>query len=244
MEGYNIFKVREAVRAEIKADSIESEFNHRLKKVSAQNIKVDMDGLLQQVEDDLTRMSNVAVKDYTVVWDQVNKRFMVDSPRGKGEVCMSLIHNIFEEEIQFEVIMPSAFFVQPLLTSYIEDKNALHEPFALDNKVTLGKRCVAGKNPTAATITIKNEDVSSKEILNHLAKNKVVHSIGLDYDGIVFFNLDHTFMFTAITYEADLKYKSNGALDPQDDFVAEFTPILPELSKVINLLVKDVDGVS
>ena len=243
VEGYNIFKVRQAVRQEPKAEAIENEFNFRLNKVSAQDVQVNMDELLQEVDADLTRMSNITIKDYLVVWDQVGKRFLVDGDRGKAEVCIQHLHNIFEEECQFKVLMTDPFLVQPLLTTYISDKYALPEPFVLDSSVKLGKKCPCGKKSPSANITIKNEDISSQEVLNHLAKNKVVHSLGLDYDGVIYFELDHSFMINAISYEAELKYKDDVALDAQDSFIAELTPIMPELSKIIDKLQEELERV-
>lgn len=241
IEGYTIFNVRQSKRAAVKAEALESEFNFRVKKLAAQDIALDVDILLEEVNVDLTRMSNITTKDYLTVYDHVGKRFIIDAPRGKAEDVMCAMHNIFDESCQFEVLQTNPYLVQPLLTSYITNQDNVPEPLALEDSVKMGVRCLAGKAPVSANITIKNEDISSREVINHITKGKVVHTLGMDWDGIIFFNIDHTFMLSGVAYEGDLKYKEDMSLDIQDNFLAEYQQILPEVSKLINVLVAELE---
>jgi len=241
IEGYTIFNIRQSKRAAVKAEALESEFNFRVKKLAAQDISLDMDLLLEEVNVDLTRMSNITTKDYLTVYDHVGKRFIIDGQRGKGEDVMHLMHNLFYESCLFEVLMTNPFLIQPLLTSYVTNQDNIPEPLALEDSIKLGVKCIAGKAPTAANIVIKKEDISSKEVINHITKGKVAHMLGMDWDGIIFFNIDHTFLISGVAYEGDLKYKEDMSLDMQDNFLAEYQQILPEVSKLVNVLVKELD---
>ena len=241
IEGYTIFNVRQSKRAAVKAEALENEFNYRVKKLSAQDIQVDMDVLLEEVNVDLTRMSNITTKDYLTVYDHKGKRFIVDAPRGKAEDVIHLMHNLFDESCQFEVLMTNPFLTQPLLTSYVTNQDNIPDPLALEDSIKLGVKCIAGKAPTAANIVIKKEDISSKEVINHITKGKVAHMLGMDWDGIIFFNIDHTFMISGVVYEGDLKYKQDMGIDQQDNFIAEYQQILPEVSKMLDILVSELD---
>lgn len=246
VDGYTLFKVRQTKRKVVKPESLEREFNCRLKKLSRQDISFDMDELLQTVSDDLLRMSEQTSKDYLVVYDHDNSRFLIDGDRGKSDEVLGLVKNIIKEDEDgeypsFEVLMPEAFTVQPLLTGYVFEPASIPEPIILGDMIKLGKKAIAGKAPSAPNITIKDEDISSKEVLNHLDNHKVVHSLELDFDGCVFFNIDHTFKISGIKFEGSLKYKEDLNLGEYENFLAEYTLILPELSKMLNILVAELD---
>ena len=78
--------------------------------------------------------------------------------------------------------------------------------------------------------------IVSKEFTKHLTDRRAVHMLEVDWDGIIYANVDHTFMFTGIKYEGSLKFKEDLTMDEQDEWTAEWTPIYNELSKFINLL--------
>jgi DNA recombination-dependent growth factor C len=228
-------------RKDINQDTLEKEFNTRMKRAEQQSVPFDMESCLQEVTDDLTRMSDIKSKGYLAVYDHKGKRCMIDAPRNVAEDVLQLLHNIIDVDDEcnqptFEVLLTDPFLVQPLLTSYCLKVDNIPEPLALDENVKLGLKCIAGGKPTSANITIKKEDLSSKEVLNHINNGKVVHSVGLDSDGVIFFTIDHTYFINGITYESDLKYKVDDSLSEEENLLGMYTPVLPELSKLVNLL--------
>tara|TARA_R110000787_G_scaffold90783_4_gene191494 strand:- start:3059 stop:3955 length:897 start_codon:yes stop_codon:yes gene_type:complete len=247
IEGYTIFNIRQSKRAAVKAEALESEFNFRVKKLAAQDIPLDMDILLEEVNVDLTRMSNITTKDYLTVYDHKGKRFIVDGQRGKGEDVMHLMHNLFQEDEEgntasFEVLMTEPFIMQDILTKYVLDPKLVPEPLIIGEKIKIGAKTAAGKKSTSSNITITKEDVTASEFTEHLTERRAVHSLELDNDGIIYATVDHTFMISSLKYEGSLKYKEDLALDECDNWVTEYTQILPEISKFVNLLEKELIG--
>ena len=246
VDGYTMFKVMISKRKDINQETLEKEFNTRMKRAEQQSVPFDMEACLQEVTDDLTRMSDIKSKAYLAVYDHQGRRFLIDAPRNTAEDVLQLLHNIIDVDDEcnqptFEVLMTDPFVVQPLLTDYCLKGDNIPEPLALEESVKLGLKCIAGKNATPANIVIKKEDVSSKEVLNHITNGKVVHSLGMDSDGIIFFTIDHTYFISGITYEADLKYKTDDTLSDEENLLGMYTPILPEISKLIDLLVSELD---
>lgn len=245
IKDYSVFKVRQSVRKEVKADALEREFNARIKKYENQAIQVEMDKLLEEVNQDLTRMSDITTKDYLVVYDHSNERFVIDGERGKAETCLRLVHSTFKENEEgktptFEVLKPEAFLVQPLLTKYLMDQETLPEPIILGDMVKIGKKALAGNNAPAPHIHVKNEDVASKETLSHLNEHKRVHTLQLDWDGIIYFNIDSTFMINSVSYEGSLDYKEDLDKEPEENWLAEYQQKLPEISKLITTMISEL----
>lgn len=246
VEGYTAFKVTQAKRKEIKPDALEREFNVRMAKHTEQSLPLDMDVLLSEVEEDLRRMSDITVASYLVVYDHKNNRFLIDGQRGKSEDCLTLVKQLIQDDAEgntpnFEVLMTEEFVMQVLLTQYVLKPDSVPEPLIVGEKIKIGAKTPAGKRPTAANITITKEDVTASEFTKHLTERRAVHSLELDNDGIIYATVDHTFMVSGVKYEGSLKYKENLLLDECDNWVAEYSQILPEISKLVNLLEKEVN---
>jgi hypothetical protein len=241
IEGYTVFKVTQAVRKVVKEEALEREFGVRLLKLEDQSIPVDMEQLLSEVDADLRRMSEITLASYLVVFDHYNKRFLIDGQRAKAELALQLVKQIIREDSEgdtpsFEVLMPEHFLMQKILTDYVLNPNSVPEPLVVDEMVKIGSKTIAGAKPKSANITVKAEDITSDEFTKHLTDRRAVHSLALDWDGCIYANVDHTLMISGIKFEGDLKYKEDLTLDAADDFTAEYTLILPEVSKFVNLL--------
>jgi hypothetical protein len=65
---YTIFKLRATKRVAVKEDAIERELQHQIKKYEREETPYDLDVLCGEVEDTLTRTSNITSKDYLVVY--------------------------------------------------------------------------------------------------------------------------------------------------------------------------------
>ncbi len=241
MEGYSVFKVRETLRKEPKPASVERVFESRLDELKAQDQQVDMEQLLNDVYDDLVRVADITSKDYLVVFDHVGERFLVDGNRAKGEVCLEQMKTIIKEDADgntpnFEVHMPEPFIMEKLLTNYVLDADSVPEPMFVAERVKIGVKTLAGKKAKSPNITIVKEDVTAQEFSKHLTDKRTVHCLEVEYDGVVYANVDNTCMISGIKYDGELKYKTDESIDEQDNWLAEYQQILPELSKLVTLL--------
>ena len=76
VDGYTMFKVMISKRKDINQETLEKEFNTRMKRAEQQSVPFDMEACLQEVTDDLTRMSDIKSKVYLAVYDHQGKRFL------------------------------------------------------------------------------------------------------------------------------------------------------------------------
>ena len=174
------------------------------------------------------------------IYDKVNNQFLFDSNtivahEGVGIILKSLTH-----EIDIALVETEPFILQKVLTSYITDRKMLPNLMEVDEQVTLGSPTLAGKKPKTANVKIVKEYLGSDEVLNHIKSGKMVHSIGLELDGGLFFEIDHKFNISKITYENHLDHEDNSELSVEDNFVLEYTLKLAEISKVLNILYTEV----
>lgn len=241
IDNYIIMKIKHSKRDNIKPETLEREFQTRMRKLSREEIAFDMDQLLSEVHDDLTRMSNIKDKEYLVVYDIVNEQFLFDSVRNTAEDGVKLIRGLLPDDISVELYQKEAFILQNLLTSWVMDNKLIPDSIVLGEKINLGKKTEAGKAASSANIKITKEHAEAKEVLNHIVNNKVVHLINLDWDGIIYFDIDHTFKITGVKYEEQLDYEESVELDEEGNFIAEWQLKLNELSKLLNVLYSEIE---
>lgn len=241
VENYSIFKVRHTKRKPVKQETIEYEYNNRIKKLAKQELSFDMDVVLQEVEDDLIRMSEQSSKDILVVFDHVNKRFMIDAPRTAAEDVLHFMKKIIvNEEYQFELVTSDPAMMQKLMTGYVLKEDTMPEPFVLGEYTELGLPAVIGGKPKTSKVIIKDEHSSCDEVKKHLLNNKLINKLELDADGVVFFNIDSTFMITKLAFEESLAYDENPELSLEENLLAHWNVIFPELSKDVNILLREL----
>ena len=239
---YTIFKLRASKRVAVKQDAIERELQHQIKKFEREDTPYDMDVICGEVTDMLTRTSNITSKDYLVIYDKVNDQFLFDCNTAVAQEGVSIILKSLSHEIDLALVETEPFILQKVLTSYLTDRKMLPDLMEVEEKVTLGTPTPAGKKPKGANITIKKEYLGSPEVLNHIKNNKVVHSLDIELDGGLFFNIDHRFNISGITYENHLDFEESSELSVEDNFVAEYTLKLAEISKVLNILYLEVEN--
>lgn len=240
IKGYSVFKVRVTKRKPVKPDNVEREFNSRIKKLSRQEVSFDMDVVLSEVNDDLIRMSDQVEKDILVVFDHENNRFMIDSPRNQAEEVMCFMHKLMPYPIEFEVVMSEPQMMQNLLTQYVVKEDNMPEPFVLDEYTELALPVKMGDKAKPSTVIVKGEPSSCDEVKNHLNHGKRVNKLALDFDGVIFFKIDSTFFISSVAYEEALKYTTGKDTSEEEDLVAHWSVVLPELTRSVNILLEDL----
>lgn len=211
-----------------------------MKKLSRQETSFDMEVLLQEVNEDLTRMADQIHKEVTVVYDHTNFMFMIDAPRPVAEDCMSLLHNLYENAT-FEVVMSDTHNMQKLMTSYVLRESVIPEPYCLGDHTELAPPCKIGDKPKPPTVIVKKEHSSCEEVKKHLLNNKRINKLEMDFDGQIFFKVDSTFFLSSLSFEESLKFKDNKDLSEEENNIAHWSVALPELSKAVTILLSDLN---
>lgn len=240
VEGYTIFKVAITKRKEPKQETVENEFTYRLAQNEKKGITVDLDMLLEEVNIDLNRTAEQTHKEVLVVFDHINKRFMIDAPRPIAEDAMSLLHVLYEGAT-FEVIKTDPLYMQQLMTKYVVDEDTIPEPFCLAEYTELAEKVKVGaEKAKPSTILVKKEYSSCDEVQKHIACGKLVNKLELDYSGVLYFKVDTTFFINSVSFDQELKYSENEELTKEDNLTAHWLVALPEVSKAVNILLADL----
>lgn len=239
VKDYTVFKVRHTKRVEPKAETIEREFTSRTKKLARQELSFDMDEVLEEVNIDLMRTAEQKGNDFLAVYDHVQGMFMIDAPRNAAEDVMSLLHELYEDTT-FEVVMTEPKYMQDLLTGYVVKQSTIPEPFALGEYVELAKPVKVGDKAGKSLVTVKEHPASCQEVINHLTQNKRINKIELDCDGILFPVIDTTFFISKLVLEGDMKLVVDKGLSEEENMIAHWSVLFPEVSKMINILLLDL----
>jgi DNA recombination-dependent growth factor C len=240
VKDFEIFNVGITTRSAVNAGAVEREYTSRIEKLSKLDQAFDMTQVLNEVNDDLTRMSAQSYKEIIVLFDYVNKRFMIDASRKDAEDVMGIVHNLYTDA-RFEVMMHDTALMQKLLTSYVLRADVMPDPFVLSEYTELGSIASYGDKPKKTTITIKEQHSGSKEIKAHLINNKRVNKLEIDHDGVVYFKLDSTCFISAITFEEDLKYKASKELTEEESKIAHLSVAIPELVRIIDTINSELE---
>jgi DNA recombination-dependent growth factor C len=253
VDGYTLLKVKESVRKETKPATVEREMDKRVEASKDLTVPLDMEELLNTIISDLRSVADITNSEYLVAFDHKNKQVLVDAPEGKAHTCLKQVKKLIEgasiregedsAEVTFELYKPPFHVIQDILTEYVLDDSKLPNELVLEENIKIGTKTEVGATSGGEfQVHIKNQDVHSVDVTNHLDNTMRVHKLSMDWDGCIYFDLDHAFNITGIKYEAELKYKASEALDDQDNFVAEYALILPELSNLLNTLYSEIDG--
>lgn len=243
VQGYSILKVRHSKRKDIKDSTVEREYTRRMEKLSKEGTPFDLDQLLEEVNTDLIRTSEITTKSFMLVVDHVNQCIMVDATRNVAEDSLHLLHKVLKEDVQLEALLPEQAFMQKLLTGYVSNVNSIPDPMVQGYHVEMGYKTEVGKKAKSSNVIIKNEDICGEEVNKHLDSGKVVNKLEIDHDGIIFFKIDNTFFINSIKFEEALKYEEDTDSSASLNFLSEWQLKLPELSKMVSILETELSKV-
>ena len=229
------FRIKKESKAEPKEADIERVLNTRLARLEAKGIiDTDYAELYEEVSQDFLRTAKIAVKEFDIFYDFKGERFLCDAPRNTAEEGIVLLMDLFSDvDVALYKAEPSV--LQGLLTKWVAG-GVIPDKLELGEVVQLGEKTLVGKKPKGANIKINKLYAADDTVKNHIAEGNMVHLVEVGYDGVIYPKIDHTGMYTGITYEEHLNIPEDKEAAPSVNYMSKFTVMLPEVSAMLNTI--------
>lgn len=214
-------------KTEERIEALEEKEGRKLKKTEKQSIKDDV--IISLLPHAFSKHNQTAI-----IIDRKNKLIYVDSSSAKkSEDTLALLR----KSLGSLPVVPFSFSndLSMLLTGWVS-QNTLPEWLEFTGNFEL-------KNEQDSTLSGKNEDMTSEDILNHLINGKYVSKVSVMWENHLDFTICMDSLIKSIKYTDDLTDKNDDILkeDIEQRFDADFVLMTETLDDLISRLKEAFD---
>lgn len=236
------FRYKSEKRADPCPITLDRTMQAEVEDLTERGVTFDWEQLCERVTDTLIKSAKITQTEFEVFYDIQGKRFLVDKDRNTAELAISFLSNYFEAE-ELHLVKTDPTHCENVFTSWAKGDLIPADEIQFDEGVIeLGKKTLAGKKVSQNKLVIlKKAYIEDEVVIKHINSGKVITSIELGYDGVIYPVVDHTGVFKSISYEESLKGKTKKEKEKEDysissEYHSERLLRLTEIGKMLDLL--------